>query len=187
MSTLTKAATSINYDYYSESPRLLTPIKPYIGLARYAGGKTIDAFSDRLLRSISPKQELSGTSDRVSAYSAVVSCLWDEVLPLGNRSPTHWVDCGYVQGVRDDRIFESILCLPVRLMLPDLSPKSAAIRIAGYLLSVAEEIPTPTWTRSRPIGLSFCERYTELMLKGLITGWAHERGLMDRLRSTLSV
>lgn len=86
----------------------------------------------------------------------------------------------------DDRIFEPILCLPVRLMLPDLSPQSAAIRIAGYLRAVAEEIPTPTWTSSQPIGLSFCERYTELMLKSLITGWAHERGLMDKLRSTLS-
>lgn len=71
-------------------------------------------------------------------------------------------------------------------MLPDLSPQSAAIRLAGYLRAVAEEIPTPTWTRSQPIGLSFCERYTELMLKSLITGWAHERGLMDKLRSTLS-
>jgi hypothetical protein len=183
ISTLTKPAPSIKYDYYSESARSLTKIKPYIGLARYTGRKAVDDFGHNLLRSISPQQKLSGSSASISPYCAIVDCLWDEILPVGNRTPTHWVNTGYVQ----DGQVESILCLPVRLMLPNLSSQSAAIRIAGYLRAVAEEIPTPTWTSSQPIGMNFCERYTELMLKGLITGWAHERGLMERLRSTLSI
>jgi hypothetical protein len=182
ISTLT-AKKSINYDYYKESAHPLSTIKSYLGLARYSRGETVDAFGDSLLRSISPQRELSGSHSGFSAYSTIVACLWDEVLPTSNRTPTHWIDAGYIQ----DRTFESILCLPVRLMLPDLSPQSAAIRIAGYLQAVAEQIPTPTWTSTQPIGLNFCERYTELMLKGLITGWAHERGLMERLRHTLSI
>jgi hypothetical protein len=182
-SVLVKSTNRVIYDYYQESWRISSTVKPYIGLARYTGGKAVDDGGDRLLRLVQKERELSGSQSRLSAYDSIVACLWDEIIPTGNRTPTHWVDCGYVQ---KDKI-ETILCLPVRLMIPGLSPQSAATRIAGYLQAVAEQIPVPTWTTKQPISLKFCERYTGLMLKGLIAGWAHERGYMDKLRDTLSI
>jgi hypothetical protein len=73
------------------------------------------------------------------------------------------------------------------LQLPGSTPQSSAIKIAGYLVAIVEQIPTPTWTDKQPISVDFSERYTEIVLKGLITGWAHERGLMDRVRDALRV
>jgi hypothetical protein len=177
------STSRVKYDYYQESWRINNQVKPYIGLARYTGGKTVDGSSDRLFRSLQKERQLSGAQSSVSAYDRTVDCLWDEIIPTGHRTPTHWLDVGYVQ----QKKIEPILCLPVRLMIPGLSPQSTAIRIAGYLQSVAEQIPVPTWNDTQPIGLKFCERYTELMLKGLITAWAHERGYMDKLRDTLGV
>lgn len=171
------------YDYYSETERILSPIKPYIGFARFAAGKTIDAVCDRNLRSISEKWILPDSPDSLSSYSAIVHSLWDEILPINQRSPTHWLDCGYTQSGK----FESILCIPVRLKLPNLTAQSSAIRISGYLVAVAQQSPLPTWTEKQPISQAFCERYTEILLKGLITGWAHERGYMSKIRKALSV
>lgn len=176
-------APRVKYDYYQESWRTNNQIKPYIGLAQYRGGKASNGGIDRLLRSLSPECQLSGAQSSSSSYDRIIACLWDEIIPTDNRTPTHWIDCGYVQETK----IEPIICIPVRLMIPGLSPESAAIRIAGYLQAVAEQIPAPTWNDRHPIGLKFCERYTELMLKGLITGWAHERGYMDKLRATLSI
>lgn len=173
----------VKYDYYQESWRTSNQIKPYIGLAQYGGGKAVNGSSDRLLRSLSSERQLSGAQSSGSPYDRIIACLWDEIIPTSNRTPTHWVDCGYVQKTT----IEPIICIPIRLMIPGRSPQSAAIRIAGYLQAVAEQIPAPTWNDTHPIGLKFCERYTELMLKGLITGWAHERGYMDKLRATLSI
>jgi hypothetical protein len=170
------------YEYYSESRSSGTsnPIRGYVAV-ELAGRKfeDIDAAIDRHRSFVQAHFTGSGSSDRPTAYGAVIGQIWDELIPSRYiRSATHYIELGFV----DKKTKESThyYKFPVRLAQPGTNTITGFSYLCSSLdmaINILDE------SKSIKVSTEFADRCTVICLQALFAKWIAVRGLTDRVRS----